>query len=413
MRILLVTHHYTPEASAPQQRWEALVARFVAAGHEVAVLAPPPHYPGGRLHTRDPRVRPGAVSRGRHGEMVHRVAFREHGQGLSSRAFDQLVSATDAVRVALTRFRGRHRPDLVVATAPAIPAVPSGLVIGAALKVPVVLEMRDAWPDLLRFRQEWDTTTPGLGGLPLTRAGAWMLSFALTGLQRHAAAVVTTTESFADVLSARGVQHVRTIRNGAHGCSLPRARVVDRPGELRVLYLGTVGRLQGLGTAVAAAARARAAGTPVRLRIIGEGAGANGLRAQARHAGASVEVLPSVPAAEVAAHHDWADTVLVSLRDLEPLRWCVPSKLYELLAAGRHVTGVVDGESADIIRSTGAGHVVPPGDADALAQLWARLHADRSLLDVGPEGRRWAAVHASDDQLAKDYLEVLQEVVRA
>jgi hypothetical protein len=63
MRILLITHNYAPEVGAPQHRWNALVQRFVAAGHDVAVLAPSPHFPSGRAHPGDDSLRPGAVAR--------------------------------------------------------------------------------------------------------------------------------------------------------------------------------------------------------------------------------------------------------------------------------------------------------------------------------------------------------------
>ena len=111
-------------------------------------------------------------------------------------------------------------------------------------------------------------------------------------------------------------------------------------------------------------------------------------------------------------HYAWADTVLVSLRGWEPLHWTVPSKLYEVLSTGRHLTGMLAGEAAHIVEDTGGGHVVPPGDSAALATLWARLHHERALLEVGPAPREWVARHADNDTLADQYLELLGEVAR-
>ena len=92
MRILLITHHYAPEVGAPQHRWNALVRRFVGAGHDVAVLAPSPHFPSGRGHPGDASLRPGAVARGLHGEQIHRLRFLEHDASVASRGLDQLDS---------------------------------------------------------------------------------------------------------------------------------------------------------------------------------------------------------------------------------------------------------------------------------------------------------------------------------
>src|SRR5699024_10614896 len=48
MGLLLLTHYYAREFGAPQRRWSALIGRFIAAGHRVAVAAPVPHYAAGR-----------------------------------------------------------------------------------------------------------------------------------------------------------------------------------------------------------------------------------------------------------------------------------------------------------------------------------------------------------------------------
>ncbi|MFH5824230.1 glycosyltransferase family 4 protein [Georgenia sp. AZ-5] len=418
MRILLVTHYYAPEPGAPQHRWDALVSRFVAAGHDVAVLAPSPHYPSGRASDLSSHLRPGAVSSGAHGETVHRLHFREYGGRVAGRGLDQLVAAMDAVRVGVTRFGRRHRPDVVIATAPGLPSIPAGLALGKALRAPVVLEMRDAWPDLLGARDDWDAAVAPAPARPTT-FGAFVGRTApsvITALQRRADAVVTTTESFADVLRARGMRRVTTIRNGAH---LPAGAgpvsLRRRPGNtaLRVLYLGTVGRSQGLGTAVRAAALAERAGVPLQVRIVGDGAEAAAMTHLARELHAPVSVEPPVPHSEVMDLYRWADSVLVSLRGWEPLRWTVPSKLYEVLALGKHVSGVLAGEAAEILRGVDGGHVVAPGDEEALAGLWAQLHQERPLLDVGSLGTAWVQRNAHDDALAEQYLGLLAAVAHA
>ena len=109
----------------------------------------------------------------------------------------------------------------------------------------------------------------------------------------------------------------------------------------------------------------------------------------------------------------WADTVVVSLRDWEPFAWTVPSKLYELLATRRHITALLDGEAAEVVREAGAGDVLAPQDEDALVTLWSRLAADRSLAAGRDSGRDWVAAHAHDDVLAARYLRILEQVVAA
>lgn len=80
-------------------------------------------------------------------------------------------------------------------------------------------------------------------------------------------------------------------------------------------------------------------------------------------------------------------------------------------ATGRHVTALLEGEAADIVRDSGAGDVLPPEDVAALVELWRGLAADRSRTAVRASGRDWVSEHADDDELARTYLEILREVV--
>lgn len=408
MHVLLVTHHYAPESGAPQRRWSAFVQRFVAAGHRVTVLTPPPHYPSGRATLLPADQRPGAVAPGEHGETVVRVRFRSHDHRLLTRSVDQAVAAADSTQRALRMFAGRRdRPDVVVATAPGLPSIPAGMGVARALRRPVVVEMRDAWPDLIGSAGLFG---PGRGRSP--RAVATTTAHrAMTLLQRQADAVVTTTASFAEVLRARGARRVEVVRNGTTMAQHRALPLPGRPaGSLRVLYLGTMGRSQGLASAVVAADVVRDRGVDLTVHVIGSGADETVLFETARALGAPVQFFGRVPQRDVLTHYDWADTVLVSLRDWAPFEWTVPSKLYEALAVGRHVSASIAGEAAQIVAASGAGDVVAPEDPAALADLWTGLAGDRARLDVGARGRAWVTDHADHDRLAARYLDLLADV---
>ncbi|MEO7752778.1 MAG: glycosyltransferase family 4 protein [Terracoccus sp.] len=443
MKILLLTHYYEPEIGAPQQRWSALVERFVRAGHQVSVIAPAPHYPAGDLRPEHAGQRPGSIHAGRHGETVHRAAFRSYGTQVGSRFTDQVVAAASAMRLVTARFRG-HRPDVVVATVPSLPMLAAGAAVSRSLGVPLVVEMRDAWPDLLDVADEWTLTSPddvpapqaerGAAGevfvtrpplrpsapvarwhAGVRRGGTSLLHHVSTSLQRSSDAVVTTTESFAQTLRDRGVEPVHVVRNGAHPIAgWPGPLDATSPDDpLRVLYAGTLGRAQGLTTVVKAASIASRAGTRVEVRVVGAGAEEHLLRELARRLGAPVDVRGAVPRAELVDHYAWADSVIVALRPWRGLSLTVPSKLYEAMSLGLHVSASVTGEAAGIVQQTQAGDVCRPGDEEALAALWAELAEDRSRVIVGPAAAEWVREHASDDRLADDYLAVLDSVVRS
>jgi glycosyltransferase involved in cell wall biosynthesis len=149
----------------------------------------------------------------------------------------------------------------------------------------------------------------------------------------------------------------------------------------------------------------------VRVRVVGSGADLPRVTALAAALEAPVEVCGSTPRAGMSAHYAWADSVLVSLRPWPALSLTVPSKLYEAMALGVHVSGSVSGEAAQIIEDTGAGHVARAGDAEALASTWQALAQSPELLEPAPKARDWVAEHADDRRLGEAYLGLIHEVV--
>ena len=386
MRIVLLTHNYEPEVGAPQRRWSGFVRRFVEAGHSVNVLTAQPHYPAGRLL-------PGATptwraAPGRHGETVVRLPYVPYGPGTGRRMLDQLLTAGTSMLPGPAR-----RGDVVIATLPALPTLAAGQLLARLNRAPLVVEMRDAWPDLVAE-----------SGVAPGRFGRTVSALISAG-QRRADAVVTTSSGFSEVLAARGVRNVVTLRNGVDVDSVPRSPVPPATRDrLEVLYLGTIGRSQHVVGAVQAAAMA---GDAVRLTVVGEGAARREVVAAATRLDAPVRVLPPALGPALWEAYAGVDTCLMSLQAWPAFAYTVPSKLYELMATGRHISAAVAGESAGIVTDARAGDVVPPEDPAALAALWKTLADDRSRLDVGPGPRDWVACNANPDLLAARYLELL------
>ncbi|PFG18661.1 glycosyltransferase involved in cell wall biosynthesis [Serinibacter salmoneus] len=410
MHIALLTHHYAPEVGAPQRRWRAFSRRFHAAGHRVSVLTPPPHYPRGLLDPDTaPAHLPGNSHDGEWGERVHRVRFRPHEAGLKSRSIDQAIASADSVATGIRVFGPRaNRPDVIIGTAPGLPTIPAALTLGAALRRPVVVEMRDAWPDLIGPS---GMLGPDDKRSPAFRRTVEFAHEAITRWQRNTAAVVTTTQGFAEVLRDRGVKRVHVVRNGSTLENLPVLPPPTPHPGLKVLYLGTMGRSQGLETTIRAAAMVKERGGDITLRVGGSGADEPALRVLARELHAPVEFLGRVPHEKVADQYAWCDTAVVSLRGWQPFEWTIPSKLYEIMGLRRHVSGSVAGEAAEIIKEAEAGFAVTPEAPELLAQGWFSLLADRSQLDVGDTGRRWVQDNAHHDRLASNYLGMLAEIV--
>lgn len=407
MHILLVTHYFSPENNAPQRRWDALGAHFIEAGHELTVITPPPHYTTGTVPAEfRRRHRPGTVETTAYGATVYRSQYLPHTSSIVSRTADHVAAAIDSIRIAKRIAKQGKRPDIVVATAPGIPSLEAGRRIAHFLGIPLVTEMRDAWPDLVTY-------TPGFGGQgPVARVKK-RIHEAITAMQLNSSRVVTTTVMFAKVLRERGIAEPVVIRNGTsmerYGNIPPR----ESHRHLHVLYMGNLGRSQGLDTVIRAAAVLKTEGVPIKVRLVGHGAARSALKKLNKQLGKPVEILGHVAPDEVQDHYAWSHSLIVSLRDWEPFQWTVPSKLYEALATGRFITGILAGEAANVLREADGGVIVPPGEPELLAAAWRDLEQSRYLLDVGESGRDWVRKYSAYDTLATRYLELLDDAVQA
>jgi glycosyltransferase involved in cell wall biosynthesis len=373
-----------------------MVQRWQRAGADVRVVAPLPHYPTGR---REPGH--GGVYRqhtGEHGEAVVHVPFLPTRRGGALKFADQVLAGFASLPPSLTGTR----PHVVLVSLPALPSLLPALLARRRWRAPLVLEMRDAWPDLLAE-----------SGVARGRSARW-LARQVTAAQRRADAVVTVTRDFGAVLAERGVDPARLhwMPNGIDLDLVPALPPPDTraPRPLRVLYLGTHGVSQQLDTVVEALAAAGA--ERVEARFIGHGTEKARLEALSRQRGAPICFEPPATGPALWDAYAWADTCLVPLRPWPAFRHTVPSKLYEVLAAGRHVTAGVEGEAARIVAAARGGTVVPPGDAEALAEALRRLSSDRSACDVGDTPRHWVEENASYDSIATRYLDLLRRVAR-
>jgi glycosyltransferase involved in cell wall biosynthesis len=162
--------------------------------------------------------------------------------------------------------------------------------------------------------------------------------------------------------------------------------------RLTVVYVGTVGLAQGLGTAIAAMERLRGSG--IVLHVVGGGADRAVIEARVRQAGLSDVMLHEpVDASTVPTILAAADVVLVMLRRGGLYDESLPTKLVEGLAAGRPVIASAGGETARIVEGAGAGLVAEPEDPESLA---AALLAARDVLDRTEAGHRARAIAVAD-----------------
>jgi hypothetical protein len=331
--------------------------------------------------------------KGQFTEVIRRVPYLPHGNSQLARFIDHCFSAAMSVPVGLFT----PWPDVVIVTAPSLPILAAGYLLARLRRVPLIVEMRDAWPDLARDSRMVKGRIKSV------------VEVAVDYIQHRADLVVTVTDGFAETLRSRGIKKVATISNGLRVDTIPALGPPELERDVfEALYLGNHGASQRLEIVIRASALV---GDSMHLHLVGDGTRKPALQKLARELNAPVTFHPSLHGKAVLDRYASADTCIVSLRDdWKSFDTTVPSKTYEVLAIGRHVTAIVIGEAARIVQDAGAGDIVASGP-EAVADLWRELAADRSRLVRDGASRQWVKEHADYSLLAQKYMALIAELL--
>ena len=385
MNILLLTQLFQPEPA--HLKGLSFAKDLVSRGHHVEVLTGFPNYPLGRLYDGY-RMKPWSREY-LDGVRVTRVAmFPSH----DNRALHRLATYSSLALMAAVfgpALLAPKRFDVVhVYEGPvtlALPAFAYELLGG----VPFVLDVQDLWPESAEssgmLRSSWG----------LRMVDRWCrMSY------RRASRIIVPTEGFKRALTDRGVpEHkVAVIFNWCD--ELPTGRTGARPasdalgdpdGRFTVVYAGTMGPVQALGSVIAAA-ELLADRPDIRFVFVGDGVDVGNLTEQAASLGlGNVEFLPRQSPEDVVPILSRADALLVHLKDDPLTRLSIPQKPQAYMAAGRPIVIAVGGESSELVRRAEAGVVCQPGDPESIAEAIRGLSVMPAHLRaaMGGNGRRY------------------------
>jgi glycosyltransferase involved in cell wall biosynthesis len=100
--------------------------------------------------------------------------------------------------------------------------------------------------------------------------------------------------------------------------------------------------------------------------------------------------------------------VLVHLKRTELFESVIPSKIFEIMGAGRPVIMGVGGEAGALIREARAGILIEPENPRELVAAIERLRGDaKAAEEMGRAGREFVIENFDRERLAEKYLELL------
>lgn len=407
MKILFFSHYFPPEVNAPATRLHENGKRWVRGGHHLAVVTSAPNCPDGILF-------PGYRNRLYQREEIDGIDVRRvwtylaPNRGKVRRSLNYasyLFSATVAGLLG-------ERPDVIVATTPQFLCAWAGVLVGAARRIPTVVEVRDLWPE-------------SIGAVGAMRRGLVFRVLEWMERRLYAAAkhIVTVGDGYRDQLVARGVPtgKVTVVTNGVDRELLsPRSpdpelvRKHDLEGRFVCGYVGTVGMASGLEIVLAAATKLRDAGRDdFVFLVVGDGAVREELATRARSLGLGNVVFTGRQDKATAVRYlSCLDACLIHLKKSTTFHTVLPSKLFEAAGMAKPIILGVEGAAAAFVTAAGAGIPIEPGNADDLVAALSRLAADPDhARALGEAGLAYVLAHHDRDVLAERYLDLLEGLI--
>ena len=315
------------------------------------------------------------------------------------------------------------KPDLIHVGNVPIELMYAAVRFGVTHAVPVVVDIRDLWPDAyLDLIPDWARAIK-----PVARAGLRLASSRLNYSLRHATAITALTRSYLDWGLRRAGRAERSDDRVFAMCypclEDPSATTV---AELRAklgvaedavlgAYVGNIGFQSDFDTLIEAAAMLASSHPQFRLILAGSGPEAERLQGSARE-------LPNVifpgwlTGGEVQALLHISTFGMIAYREVDNFLLNIPNKFPEYLAGGLAVACGLHGEMGQLVQETGCGFLYTQGNAASLAEQLARSMADEHML--GAMGDAATRLHRDRFDGAKvypafcDYLEKMAGHVR-
>jgi glycosyltransferase involved in cell wall biosynthesis len=407
--VLIVAYYFPPWGGGPVLRTLKLVKYLQPLGWQVSVLTAEPRYyealsydpellrevgPAVRL-ARTRSLQPaGSLARGlqaeavggpRTGPSVARLMMP-----LARRAHRLLVPDDKLLWIPFALYGGLQlvlelQPQVIYVTVPPHSTALLGLALSRIARRPLVLDIRDDWIGNPLYRRGWQVRS---------KIEARMER----AVVRSASSVIVPTDASKGALASRYPDisdRIHVVPNGFDDQDIELAREVEpvdraatNPDQLRCIYAGLVTARRDLVPLFQAIQRInRRAPGSVHLQIAGF------LTREATEALASLGLdrdvtelgyLAHLKALRLIMHADVA--VLVSTEG-EGARTAVPSKLYEYVACGRFVLGLVDrGATRELIERHCWGMVCGSDDSAGIERALAELLDRKQAGSLGLTG---------------------------
>ena len=404
MKILFFSHYFPPEVNAPASRTYANCKRWAEAGHRVTVITCAPNCPDGvvykgyrnRLFQRE--VRDGI-------EVIRVWTFLAPNKGTFFRIVNYLSYMLSGIVVGIFQ----KKPDIMIATSPQFFCGWAGIIAGRLKNVPLLLEIRDIWPESI-------IAVGAIKNVTVIRFIEWWEK-KMYHLARH---IIAVGDGYKQQLLEKGVssQRISVVMNGVDKSIFsPRPTDTKLKSQLGITdkfvcsYVGTIGLAAGLEVVLRAALILEETKRDnIVFLLVGSGAMRDDLEAEQKRLGLSNVIFTGrLEKSEMPAILSISDAVLVHLTKTDLFLTVMPSKIFEAAGMARPIICGVAGHAAELVKKAGGGICIEPENPGELVDAIDFLvdHPDKGK-KMGESGYKFITEHYDRDILAENYLGIIK-----
>ena len=295
-----------------------------------------------------------------------------------------------------------------------LPLAPTAIWVGRRLGIPVVLDMAENYPAMLRGRVALGVHHPADVFLRNATAAAAVERWVLARIDH----VLVVVEESRDRLRTLGVggDRITVVSNTPSLLRLEELAPKTHADNtlLELIYLGLLEAPRGIGVMLEALARSRHGGIPARLTILGDGRERQVFEARARELGlddSAVRFLGRVPYIDAVRILQTADVGVIPHVASDHWNTTIPNKLFDYMAGGLAVLTSDAKPAARVVREAGVGVVFRDTDATDCAAAIEKLANADFRARCGANGRSAVAARYNWERDAGMMLEAVDRVV--
>lgn len=398
-KILIITQNFYPEVGSGANRMTRIAQYLTKHGMEVTVLTTDPNYPNRNLYEN--------VEKNDEKLGIHRVIRIETKvTNYTKNMFKRLALYLEMTKKLMQAIKKLETEiDIILITSPPIFMAFAGWYAKKKMKKPLIVDIRDLWPD-------------SLAGVRVF-SNQWLLKIAYkleAFMYKIADALIINSEGFLTDVKKKvdNQKPIAFMPNSLCQEEFDFAQANQKEREpnqpWKVIYAGNLGLAQNIHKLLELAMEYR--GTKhIEFEIMGYGAKAQEIQNQIANLDLPfVKFISGATRDEAWRKIQEGDIAYVTLVDHEVFNHVLPGKIIDYMAMGKPILGDLSGYGAEIIEAANCGFVPKERTVESLRKALNQMIEEENVrLMMAENGRKYAEENFNWEKNIHVLLNILEE----